>query len=247
MIKVALVGTGNVSEHLKRAISKTSEIEVVQVLNSRNENLSKSLKKIGRQLPDIYIIAVSDDAIPSVSQHFSHTEKLVVHTSGSVPMDALPKQMRKGVIYPLQTLSKAEKVNFKDVPLCIEASQEDDLELLRKLGQAISDQVFEISSEKRKYLHLAAVFVNNFTNHLYSIGAEICKEQQLPFTMLHPLIKETARKIKFLSPEDAQTGPARRNDTGTMQKHMELLNNEKDKTLYRLLSDSIKDCYGKKL
>ena len=247
MIKVTLVGTGNVSDHLERVISKTDEYEVIEVLNSRRERLSKSLEIVEHELPDIYIIAVSDDAIASVSRHFIHTEKLVIHTSGSVAMDALPEHVRKGVLYPLQTLSKAENIAFKDIPLCIEAGHKDDLELLRKLAQAISEQVYDVSSEQRKHLHLAAVFVNNFTNHMYSIGAEICKKQQLPFTMLQPLIKETARKIEFLFPKKAQTGPARRNDAGTIQRHIELLNTKKDKTLYRLLSESIKDSYGKKL
>ncbi|WP_339712581.1 DUF2520 domain-containing protein [uncultured Kriegella sp.] len=247
MIKVTLVGTGNVSEHLKRVISKTDEIEVIQVLNSRSGQLEKSLETTGHQLPDIYIIAVSDDAITSVSKHFIHTKKLVVHTSGSVPMDVLPKQIRGGVLYPLQTFSKTENVAFEDIPLCIEAVRNEDLELLKKLAQILSNQVFEVSSEQRKYLHLAAVFVNNFTNHMYTMGAAICKEQQLPFTMLQPLIRETARKIESLHPKEAQTGPAKRNDTGTIYRHIELLNTKKDKTIYRLLSDSIKDSHGKEL
>lgn len=247
MIKVSLVGTGNVSQQLKVAMAESEGIEILQVLNSRDGSVRKSLYASSVNLPDIYIVAVNDDAIPIVSEQLNTTKKLVAHTSGSVSIDALPKAVRRGVFYPLQTLSKSAKINFKEVPLCIEADHKKDVTLLRKLAQCISDHVYEVSSKKRKHMHLAAVFVNNFTNHLYHIGAEICKSNDIPFSILHPLIAETARKITLMSPQEAQTGPAIRHDSKTMEEHLVLLKNSKHQEIYQLLSESIQDAYGKKL
>ncbi len=254
MIKVSIVGTGNLSHHLIQSISKAEGIGVLEVISSRirsfKEILAPTRQDHGVQkheFPDIYILTVSDDAIASVSEIFKKTKRLVVHTSGSVPMDSLPKEIRKGVFYPLQTFSKKTKVDFKEVPLCIEAENNEDLHLLRKLAEKLSNNVIEVSTEKRARLHLAAVFVNNFTNHLYEIGAEICKDQDLPFSLLEPLIVETANKIKNLSPLEAQTGPARRNDLATIRSHMELLEDSDRKEIYSQLSKSIRKTYGKKL
>src|SRR5690606_37403117 len=119
---------------------------------------------------------------------------------------------RKGVFYPLQTFSKSKEVNFKEIPICLEAANHQDLEWLKKVANVISDKVFEIDSEKRKTLHVSAVFVSNFVNHLYGIGEELCKENDIPFDILKPLIAEVADKINYLSPEQAQTGPAKRGD-----------------------------------
>jgi predicted short-subunit dehydrogenase-like oxidoreductase (DUF2520 family) len=137
-------------------------------------------------------------------------------------------------------------VNFKEVPLCLEAENESDLELLKKVATAISDKVFEINSEQRKSLHVSAVFVSNFVNHLYHIGNKICNEHNVPFDILKPLIMETAHKIEMLSPQDAQTGPAKRKDTTTINKHLALLSDENQKEIYKLLTKSIID-NGKKL
>ncbi len=171
MIKVGLVGTGTVSTHLKEVFSNAPGVDLVQVVQSRGNTLSKNLKshkKDGTEEQiDIYIIAVSYDAINIVSEQFKDSNQLVVHTSGSVSMNVLPNDVRSGVFYPLQTFSKKRKVNFKKIPICIEASENNDLELLRRLAASISDSVYEISSEQRKSLHLAAVFINNFT-HLTS-------------------------------------------------------------------------------
>ena len=119
---------------------------------------------------DIYIIAVNDDSITTVSQYFKNISGLVVHTSGSMPLSVLPTSVRRGVFYPLQTISKDRKIDFSKVPICIEAEKSEDYELLRELANAISDQVQIMTSDQRKSVHLAAVFVNNFTNHLYHIG-----------------------------------------------------------------------------
>lgn len=196
---------------------------------------------------DIYIIGIPDDAISSFSSSLPFQNRLVVHTSGGVSMDALSNKNRRGIFYPLQTFSKQREIDFKNIPICIEAENSKDLELLQSLGEKISENVVEISSEKRAKLHLAAVFVNNFTNHLYHIGSEILKVDDLPFDLLKPLILETASKIENLSPEKAQTGPAKRSDLKTIEKHLHLLGNSRYRKLYELFTEEIKQNYGKKL
>jgi len=243
MIKVSLVGTGAVSTQLLRVFEKTKLIKVVEVLASRG-NFNEA---IANDKPEIYIIAVSDDAISEVAKKLKDTNKLVVHTSGSVHLDALPHEVRGGVFYPLQTFSKEREVNFEQIPICIEAKQERDEVLLKKLGSLISKQVFEITSEQRKTIHLAAVFVNNFSNHMFQLASEICSENEVSFDLLKPLIEETVAKLQYLSPLNAQTGPAKRNDQQTIERHLNQLDNKTHKMVYEVLTNSIKETYGKKL
>ncbi|MEO0038748.1 MAG: hypothetical protein RIQ59_1959 [Bacteroidota bacterium] len=248
MISISILGSGNVAQHLISAFEKADGIELVQVY-SRNPNsitsISKSIAIIQEykqlQPVDLFIIAVSDDAITSVSELILFTNQLVVHTSGSVAMESLSNSNRKGVFYPLQTLSKTKEINFKEVPLCIEAESNSDLKLLHEVASAISNQVFEIDSNQRKSLHVAAVFVNNFANHLFQIGNDICDEKGISFEILKPLILETANKLNTLSPKEAQTGPAKRGDTSTINKHLDFLTDSNQKELYKLLTKSIID------
>lgn len=251
MIKVTLVGKGTVSKHLQQVFSKTNDVNVIQVLSSREKALSKALKEASKQhiteQPNVYIIAVIDDVIRTVSKAFNDSKKLIVHTSGSVAMDTLPTGIKRGIFYPLQTFSEGKNVDFKTIPICIEAEKKEDLELLQKLAESISESVYEISSEQRKSLHLAAVFVNNFTNHLYHIGNEICKENGVSFDILKPLILETVKKMDMLSPTNAQTGPAKRNDEQTIKRHLNQLTDKTHKEVYQILTKSINETYGKKL
>jgi predicted short-subunit dehydrogenase-like oxidoreductase (DUF2520 family) len=161
-------------------------------------------------------------------------------------MTDLDDKNRKGVFYPLQTFSKNKAVDFKQVPICLESQNDDDYKVLETIAKSISERVYAIGSEQRKALHVAAVFVSNFVNHLYKIGNEICEEHQVPFDILKPLIQETANKIVTLSPEEAQTGPAKREDTQTINSHLSFLSNENQKEIYKLLTKSIID-NGKKL
>lgn len=245
---------GNISHHLILAISKTDDVVVMQRIDSRMDSLEETQNPSSREhgdqkceKPDIYILAVSDDAIVAVSKKLRKTKSLVVHTSGSVSIHALPEKIRRGVFYPLQTFSKKQKVDFNHLPICIEAENKGDLEMLRNLANSLSKVVHEIASDKRMYLHLAAVFANNFTNHLYHIAEEICASQNLPFSLLRPLIFETANKIESVSPGEAQTGPARRDDKETIKKHLATLTTEKQKEIYTLLSHSIQEAYGEEL
>lgn len=229
MISVLLVGNGNVANHLLKVFQMVKDLSVLQI-NSRNlTNIPTAA---------ITIIAVSDDAIAKVSSKI--TNPFVVHTSGSVSLSALQNKTRKGVFYMLQTFSKDKLVNFQEVPFCLEATNENDLKTLETLAKLLSEKVYFINSEQRKALHVAAVFANNFANHCYQIAEEICKIHQVPFEILYPLIEETARKIKLLSPKEAQTGPAIRNDQQTIQNHLVLLNLHQQE-MYTIMTKSIQD------
>lgn len=252
MIKVVLFGAGNVASHLAETFINATTVELIQIYSRSKKSLEQftniptttNLNNLAKA--DVYIIAIPDDAIANFSKKLPKLNGLLVHTSGSVAMDSIDVKHTRGVFYPLQTFSKDKSVDFKQVPICIEVEKEQDLHLLEKLAESISDKVFLINSKQRKSLHIAAVFVNNFTNHLYHIAAEICEQHKVPFEILTPLIQETAHKINDLKPFEAQTGPAKRNDVKTIESHLALLNQEQQ-NIYKLLTQSIQQTYGKEL
>lgn len=250
MIKLVILGAGNVAYHLTQAFFKSPNISVVQVYNrsieaihhlSKKTKITTNLKDI--VVADVYIISVSDNVIPEIASKLSFKNKLVVHTAGSISIKKIKTTSNRGVFYPLQTFSKSKKVDFSTIPICIEAENEADKNLLNTLAKEISNNVHTINSEQRKQLHLAAVFTNNFVNHLYTMGQEICEQNNIPFKILLPLIKETAAKLDFLNPYQAQTGPAKRNDTKTLQKHLKIVPKNKEE-IYKLLTKSIQKTYG---
>lgn len=257
MIKVNIIGSGNVAQHLISTFQNLeksgSEIVLVQAFARKKESLAQllPLEKITDdyttlQEADLYIISVSDDAIATVSQNLPFKNRLVVHTSGSMPFSILSDANRKGVFYPLQTFTKGKAVNFKGIPICLESENGTDYKMLERIAKIISDKVYAINSEQRKALHVAAVFVNNFTNHLYAIGNDICQENQIPFEILKPLMEETVNKLQTLSPFEAQTGPAIRNDQKTIAAHEAFLKNENQLKIYKTLTQSIQE-NGKEL
>lgn len=248
MIKVVIIGSGNVAQHLIKAFAKTKKINIVQVFSRQKENVTHLLdsSKITNDFntlveADLYIIAVSDDAIAKVSSQLPFENRLVVHTSGSVPLDSLDKKNRKGVFYPLQTFSKNATIDFSQIPICLESENESDFNLLEKVAQSISNNAFKSNEKQRKALHISAVFVNNFVNYMYQIGNEICLENNVPFEILKPLILETVNKVMTLSPKEAQTGPAKRKDKKTIESHLDFLSNENHATIYKILTQSIQN------
>ena len=253
MIQVVLIGSGNLATHLSNAVLASDSVALKQVYGRSAESLQdidNQLDKITdlKQLAaaDVYIIAISDDHVAAFSESLPLVDKLVVHTSGTVSCKALSERNRRGVFYPLQSFTKNTSINFSEIPICIEAESNDDLLVLEKLASALSDEVYFIDSDQRKKVHLAAVYVNNFVNHLYHIAHEICARENLPFELLKPLIRETARKIEVMAPSEAQTGPAKRKDLKTINEHLELLS-EDQKDLYQLISNSIQLTHGKEL
>lgn len=226
-VSVAIVGQGNVGFHLYHELLKTEDIRVEQ-FNSREKN---SLEDF-----DVAIIAVTDDAIAEVSKYIE--SELVVHTSGSTHINVLKNKNRKGVFYPLQSFTKGKTVDFSKIPICAEARTEKDEKTLGSLASRLRSGFYNIGSEERKYIHVAAVFVNNFTNHMYKTAWDIFGEHHIPFNILRPLIEETIEKIDRLSPDEAQTGPAIRNDQKTIENHLTLLN-ASQKELYKAITESI--------
>lgn len=248
MIKVVIIGSGNVAQHLIKVMQIAANVNLVQVFARNKESVLHLIAedKITSDYnaikeADVYIISVSDNAIAEVAVNLPFQNRLVVHTSGTSELSVLDAKNRKGVFYPLQTFSKSKEIDFTSIPICLEAENGEDFKTLQSLSQNISEKVFAISSKQRKSLHVAAVFVCNFVNHMYTIGNQICEEHNVPFEVLQPLIMETAQKISTLKPEDAQTGPALRNDTKTINKHLEFLQESNYQELYKLLTQSIQN------
>ena len=253
MIKVVLFGAGNVAQHLIIAFQQSGKVDVIQVvvrdknkaeLSIASNRITENWQEIAQA--DIYLFAVSDGAISELSSKLPFNNVLVAHTSGSVALNALDSKNRRAVFYPLQTFSKSRAVDYSYVPVCIEWENTNDQQLLTDLASCISPNCYAINSVQRKALHVAAVMVNNFVNHLYHIGEEICEEHQVPFAILEPLIAETAEKIKHLSPRLSQTGPAIRHDQKTIQAHLDLLTQPNQKAVYKLLTVSIQNNYAAK-
>ncbi|MEJ7558773.1 MAG: Rossmann-like and DUF2520 domain-containing protein [Pedobacter sp.] len=248
-MRVVLVGSGNVASHMARAF-KASGHTVLQVWSATFEHAAvlaeavdaepiHGLSDISEEA-DLIMISVKDDAISHlVSQLVSNA--IVVHTSGATDIAALSHFKRHGVLYPLQTFSKSKALDFTRVPLCIEANNEETLTLLKDLSESLSSAVYSVDSAKRKILHLAATFACNFVNQLYALSNDLLAQHHLDFDLLRPLIAETAEKVQYILPIEAQTGPAVRNDKKTLQAHLELLESQPElKNIYQTLSDSIK-------
>lgn len=246
---MVILGGGNVAQHLAKAFAKSKRVQLVQIYNRKGVTfhqipVTQDLSKLAKA--DIYVLAVSDDAVEEIANQLPDNQQLVVHTSGSVSMEALASHTRRGVLYPLQTFSKDRSLDYATIPFCIEANNKADFQLLETLSKSISPAIYSINSEKRKKLHLAAVFVCNFVNHLYQLGYEITEENGIPFAILQPLIQETAAKVTQGTPREMQTGPAKRNDQKTMQKHLEMLALPEKKEIYQILSNAIAQTHGRK-
>ncbi|RLD58402.1 MAG: DUF2520 domain-containing protein [Bacteroidetes bacterium] len=255
--KINIIGTGNVATHLALAfISGGKEVVKVYGRNIRrasglakkcNASPTSNITEIANSA-DIIVIAVSDDALGEIVDKLPIGDTITVHTSGSVSMDILkPLGDNFGVFYPLQTFSKNRDINFKEVPLCLEASSLKNLEKLKGLAISLTDNIYFINSDQRKKLHLAAVFACNFPNFLYSIAEGLLEVNGLSFEMMKPLIIETAEKAKAISPLKAQTGPAFRNDKKIIDKHIQMLSENDDfLEVYELLSKQIIGLKGTK-
>ncbi len=251
--KIALIGAGNVASHLAPALLKAG-LNLCQIYSRTPESARELGKKTGISYTtevstiypdcDIYIFCVKDDALVNLFRHVRiNKEALILHTSGSLPMDVFKPFMKHyGVLYPLQTFTKRRELDFREIPLCVEASDPETLAEVKTLAGMLSARVEEINSERRKVLHLAAVFANNFVNHMYGIAGQILEKEGLDFSLLRPLIFETAHKVMVLPPEAAQTGPARRRDETILGMHKNLLKDDRKLlNLYNLMSDSIRE------
>lgn len=250
-MKVVIVGSGNVATHLSLAMASLEGIEICQVYSPTEAHAEILAERLNcdfvanptqiRKDADVYLFALKDQVLETVIRAVPANNGLWLHTSGSMPMQVFAGYTeRYGVLYPLQTFSKSREISFQGIPLFIECHREEDKNSLEELARRLSGKVCELSSEKRRSLHLAAVFACNFTNHIYALAEEILAKEGLSRDYLFPLIDETAAKVHELPAQEAQTGPAIRYDENIINKHLGMLADDPDvQTLYRLLSQSI--------
>jgi len=255
-MKISFIGSGNAATHLATLFTKAGHtVETVYSAHPAHaQRLAKKIKakavrKISDTLSgDCLIIAVKDDRIRDVVRMLPVTDCLVLHTSGTESLSLLSKKFNNcGVLYPVQTFSIHSPAP-EEVPFCIEASNSSSLAKAKKLARSISRQVQVMNSMERKTVHLAAVFVNNFTNHLFTLAEDLLKKKKLKLEILRPLVQETVSKIRRQSPSEVQTGPASRGDSKTLREHLALLAGDKTtRAIYRMISQSINlDASGQK-
>lgn len=247
-MQIVIIGSGNVAYHMAKAFS-LKKIPLMQIFGRNGEEL----KKISEELnvpystehlddADLYIICVSDHSVEGVSKIITKKDCLVAHTSGSLPKEILAGEYRKSSFYPLQTFSKSKQLEYEKIPFFIETENEADHKLLFDLASRISENVMESNHEKRKYIHLTAVFACNFVNHLFARAKEVSDSQEIPFDYFLPLIDETVKKIYEMEPKAAQTGPAVRNDVRVLELHEQLLKDE-SLEIYKTMNHSIQKMY----
>lgn len=247
-MQIVIIGSGNVAYHLAKAFVM-NHIPLAQVFGRNEKELSKISEELKipfstEKLQDanLYIICVSDNSVEDISKIISNKNCLVAHTSGSLPKEILSGEYRKASFYPLQTFSKLKSLDYSKIPFFIETENEEDQKILFDLALKISENVMESTHEKRKYIHLTAVFACNFVNHLFSRAKEISDFQKIPFDYFLPLIDETVQKIYEIDPKEAQTGPAVRNDKRILELHEQLLKDE-SLEIYKIMNLSIKKMY----
>ena len=251
-MRIALVGAGRVASCMGPRLKEAGHT-IAGVYSRTLKNADELAKKVDapafdklEQLPvaDAYLTMLTDDALIQLAPAIvkGREKALFLHTAGSVPMDIWKETgaTRYGVLYAMQTFSKGINLDWTQVPVFIEASSDSELEAIRRLALDLSPDVTPLSSKGRKKLHIAAVFACNFTNHMYAISEQLLAEEGIPFSVMLPLVRETARKVEGMSPLKAQTGPAVRGDRKVVNEHLDLLkDNPEIAGIYRLISTDI--------
>ncbi len=252
-MKIGIVGTGNVAYHLAKRLSHT-DIEITGIY-AHSEASAKDFApelnlpvKIGLshiEEADIFILAVRDSAITEVASHLRG--KTLIHTAGAVDMQVLSFYTQNyGVFYPFQTFRKIYDIDWTDVPVFLEACCQEVTDILLHVAERLGSKTFFLSSEKRKYLHLSGVLTNNFVNHLVFLSKKILEDHGLEFQWVFPLLRKTVENAQKFDPYDIQTGPARRNDSISINQHLQLLSRYPDlKEIYKILSQNITNLYNK--
>lgn len=249
MYKIAIIGYGNLGFHLVNHLSETGH-KITQVFTRDKTKTRISKNKIDfiddlellSTDADVYFLPVKDDALKEVAKQLSLKGKIVAHCSASVEMKVLKNCTENfGVFYPLQSFSREVEVDFKNIPILIEGVNKETSSVLNYIAASLSNEVIEVNQEQRLAVHVAAVFANNFSNYLFSVAEEILKKENISYKILLPLIEETVRKVKEHAPSKSQTGPAKREDDKTIQKHLKFLSNKKElKNLYTIITEQIK-------
>ena len=252
--KIAIIGAGNTAYTLCKLL-KSKGIEPYCMLVRDASKAKKVSEELGVEAvsdyekvlkTDLAIIAVNDDAISEVATHLLEYKGLAVHTSGTKSAELLNRTMRFGIFYPLQTMSKNRAIEFDEIPLLIYANSPDDVEMLSRFASHFSKKVIFCDDEQRKAIHLAAVYVSNFTNVMLGIGDKLLKDNGLKLEIMKPLVEEMIKKSFETTPKDALTGPARRGDFATIAEHEKMLADNPDElAIYMILTDYIIDNYQK--
>jgi predicted short-subunit dehydrogenase-like oxidoreductase (DUF2520 family) len=255
-MNVVLLGSGNTATVVGKLIRNAGH-SIQQVWSRNPQHAAElattlesraidSLQEITTDA-DICLMAVADQAIPELAKQLKLKKKILLHTAGSVSKEVLQQSSPNyGVLYPLQSLRKEMQV-IPPVPFLVDGNSEEVKVLICDFASSFSNDVQLADDDTRLKLHLAAVMVSNFTNHLYALAEAYCNEQHLSFRLLYPLIQEVTGRLNQGSVAELQTGPARRGDITTIQKHLQLLETNKAlQDLYRELSESIQLLYHKK-
>ncbi|MEO8591143.1 MAG: Rossmann-like and DUF2520 domain-containing protein [Flavobacteriales bacterium] len=250
---VLLIGTGRMAYHLGHAMVKAG-VTVVGVAGRNSERLADLARfldrpsfRLGHALPEaeLILVATSDDSIAEVAGALAVANTVVAHTAGAMALDTLAPHAHRGVIWPIQSLSHGAPADLKDVPLVVDSNSDPARDVMLRLARAISDSVYELPHEQRELLHLAAVLTSNFPVFLVGEAQRLLRQQKLPPDLLMPLWRSTANKVSTIGPEGSLTGPARRGDATTIQRHLDLLTAEPDlRRAYALLSDMILRAHG---
>ncbi len=253
--RIGIVGSGNVASHLAFSFHKNKNIPFAAIYSRNTKKASLLCKKTNtiyvqnienlKNYCDIIILCVSDDSIPKLAKALKLTSHYILaHTSGVVSINVLKSASKNyGSFYPLQTFTSDRKVDLKSVPFLIDASNEYSKKILFSLASHLSDNVSYIKDADRQKLHLAAVVVNNFTNHLFTLAKKYTKNLSVDFKLLMPLIKETINKAIEENPALIQTGPAKRGDLQTIANHLSMIENSELKKLYLCFTKSIQEFY----
>ena len=253
---ISFAGAGKVAAALCGKISETGiKIDlIVSLSEERGRNLAESCKASWSSVPEfpssteIIIVAVPDHLLKSVLENLRcSADTLVVHTAGSFGLEVFPEHLtKKGVFYPLQTFSPGRKIDFTALPLLLESSDNQSAAIMEELAASIGGKTYFVSTEQRIKIHLAAVFICNFTNHMLTRGKEIAEKAGVPFEIFFPLLRETMAKAMDIGPERSQTGPAVRNDQNTIERHMDLLSFSPElKKIYSEITMSIINYHNK--
>jgi predicted short-subunit dehydrogenase-like oxidoreductase (DUF2520 family) len=246
MVKsVALIGNGKMGSYLHGELQR---VGLRSRLYAREPQKGQLHLKEYKALESMSILCVKDDAIAPLSSELPSGAGLLVHCSGATPLETIDeKHARRGIWYPLMSIRKAQNPTIDQIPFCIEAQNSEDYALLEKLCELIGARSHQLNSTQRAYLHLAAVFANNFSQHLYHLSYRILKKENLDFSILKPLLHQQVLRLDQGDPAGAQTGPAVRKDQLTINKHLQLLDDPQLQELYQALSLSIMDTHEKEL
>ncbi|WP_348715494.1 Rossmann-like and DUF2520 domain-containing protein [uncultured Alistipes sp.] len=247
--RIVLIGSGNLAEAIAPALKRAGLIQIFARNGARAEAIARRCGVAWSSCPDelaeadLYLIAVVDRAVTEVARSLTVPRGAVVaHTAGSVGLQALPAELpHRASFYPFQSFSRGREVDFSGIPIFLEASDPATLEAVREVASSISGRVYEADSERRRMIHLAGVFANNFSNAMYTLGERIAERAGLDFDVLRALITETALKASAAEhPRDVQTGPAVRGDANVQQAHLEMLaGDERMQQIYKLISNTI--------